>query len=192
MEFDKKNFKYLLLVICTTEKLIENADHIFSKNHSKDCTELKMLLPFTFAVDLVSKRKVEVRNGKIIVYCPLWSKILEVIFKYFLNLEMKLLMKCKVLKEVIYNLEDDRIRQIIKRFTNMLKGTMSKEIKVPVHRGSINVLSQLFPPCMANLHQILRRTHRLSYESRYAKFEFSILILNHFSEMLNFQEKKNY
>lgn len=119
------------------------------------------------------------KEGKVYLDCGQWKKILEIIFYHIPKLELSLLENSEELREAIKNSEDDRIRQIMKRFLNMLTGNMCKNT-VPIK--SIDLDSQYFPPCMANLHQILKRTHRLSYDSRYSRFSLNFIS---FSE--NFQ-----
>lgn len=166
--FYEKELQMLNLVLDTTSNLVLNGLHIFGDSHSEQCEELTMTLPFTFLPELVGKRKVEVNLGRVRFTCGQWRIIAEVAYSHFLELELHLLKRSKNIRQVIYSLEDDRLRQVIKRFTNVLKGRRYIGGMVPLKAEDIDSASRCFPPCMANLHQVLRRAHRLSYESRYA------------------------
>ncbi|KAK6626788.1 hypothetical protein RUM44_009265 [Polyplax serrata] len=165
--FYEKELQMLNLVLDTTSNLVLNGLHIFGDSHSEQCEELTMTLPFTFLPELVGKRKVEVNLGRVRFTCGQWRIIAEVAYSHFLELELHLLKRSKNIRQVIYSLEDDRLRQVIKRFTNVLKGRRYIGGMVPLKAEDIDSASRCFPPCMANLHQVLRRAHRLSYESRY-------------------------
>lgn len=114
-------------------------------------------------ISLVSKREVEVKNGKAKVYCGKWKMFLEDIFRYLIEIEFTAI-GCHV-RKLFDEMEDDRIRQIITRASNRLNGIPYISGKV-ISIDNIDEESQLFPPCMAALHQNLRQNHRLSYDSR--------------------------
>ena len=171
-KLSKRKFNRLRLILDIIDMIIKNYEHVFVDEHVEECEEFNIILPFYFPLNLISKRQVELCNGKAIVPCNHWKKIVEMIYSNFLQIEMKLIEKCNEIDNVIYNGEDDRIRSVIRRFDVLLNGKINKNLTCtittkPVKAHEIDSHSQFFPPCMSNLHQILRRTHRLSYESRY-------------------------
>jgi len=142
-----------------------------------ECHHYKLLLPFTFCRRLVSERTVEIVKGTAKLYCCLWRNLMLDVFDSLLELEIE---RLKPLARILVSGEDDRIRRLLSTCAARLGGSSGVSYSSLLPQ-QVDHVSRFFPPCMANLHKILRQTHRLSFDSRYLHLILVALLLLTFS-----------
>lgn len=141
------------------------AKHIFRLNHKQECNKFHLILPFRLVSGLVAKRKVEISEGKVTIPCGLWNYVLQEVFHDIMEFEIQFFKNFNLLQYIICETEDDRLRRVIDNCMRNMSGYVKLRENI-LTADDIDNECQYFPPCIANLHQILRKTHRLSYESR--------------------------
>lgn len=160
----KPSFIEPLQLLCQHLMLKDTAQHVFAQSHHYNCTAHNISLNFKHCLQLISKRLVELQNGVATLPCGLWMQYL--IHLYGLNLKNRLInTNLETLKS------DPRIMELLAKLRNDL----------PINNSSTNILlsreidktSKFFPPCMLNLHQSLRKSHRLSHAQR---FHYSLFL----------------
>lgn len=158
--------KTIFIIVHVLETVEARIEHVFDESHSSECHYSKILLPFNFPRTMVANRTVELVKGKAHVYCGVWKMLLEDVFYQLLDIEFNFLAENKLIRKAIFEGEDDRLRRIVQDCAEQLGGEPAFSNQ-KLTLDDVDEVSRFFPPCMANLHQILRRTHRLSYDSRY-------------------------
>ncbi|KAI5634236.1 eukaryotic and archaeal DNA primase, large subunit domain-containing protein [Phthorimaea operculella] len=147
-----------LQILCQHLVLKDVAHHICSTAHDRDCCKHNIKLHFKHCLSFVAKRQVEVQNGNVILPCGKWKQYLAQLF--MTNLKYRL-SKCNLspLKS------DPRVMEILAKLKNelpVIRRNMGELLS-----KEVDITSKLFPPCMLNLHQYLRRKHRLSHTQRF-------------------------
>lgn len=145
--------------------ILSDLDHAFDGQHKDTCQEKCIKLPFRIPLKLLSKREIDVQKGVALIPCCKWKKLLEDVFKFFLNAEVVKIKNSKVIRMLLDVVEEDRIRRIVRKCVDIMTVKACTDYHL-TDRCVIDEESRFFPPCMANLHQILRQSHRLLFESR--------------------------
>lgn len=160
----KPTFIEPLQVLCQHLMLKDTAQHIVSQSHYNRCNIHNISLNFKYCLTLIGKRQVELQNGVAVLPCGLWIQYLIHLFS--VNL------KNRIVKTNLVMLKSDpRIMELLAKLRNDL----------PLSNTNTNILlsreidstSEYFPPCMLNLHQSLRKSHRLSHAQR---FHYSLFL----------------
>lgn len=150
-------FVYSLQVLCQHLMLKEVAQHI-NTICGNNCTVHKISLNFKQCLPLVARRQVELKHGKAIICCGTWKQYLLILFSENLRNSIR-----------TTNLEplksDPRIMTLLKKVKSefTLVGTNTNTLL----SKNVDAASTSFPPCMLNLHQSLRKKHRLSHSQRF-------------------------
>lgn len=156
-----------LKTLCEHLIIKDLAQHVCSPNHASECSTHSVKLHFKHCLPFIAKRQVELHNGIASVPCGKWKQFMNILFST--NLSQRLI------NTNLSSLGMDP------RLSNLLV-KLSKEITTMTSRNySSNVLfsrnvdneSSFFPPCMLNLHQQLRKKHRLSHTQR---FHYSLFL----------------
>lgn len=150
-----------LEILCRHLMLKELAQHINTPSHNTKCLQHNIYMNFKFCLPFVANREVEIKNGIATITCGRWIEFFKQIFDT--NLRVKLdLQKMNTLRS------DPRIVDLV---TRLLNGKFPLETKYfeahTLVSSSVNNEMKYFPPCMMNLHMILRKKHRLSHDQRF-------------------------
>lgn len=146
-----------LQILCQHLMLKDLAQHICS-SHKNECNFYKIQLNFSHCLSFIAKREVELGNGTAFLPCGKWKQYLVTLFSN--NLKQRLQKT-----DLVALKSDPRIIELIQRvrqdFPQSARDStilLSKEVDNKVKH---------FPPCMFNLHQSLRKKHRLSHSQRF-------------------------
>ncbi|CAH0399042.1 unnamed protein product [Chilo suppressalis] len=150
-----------LKISCEHLILKDVAHHICLESHKFDCKVHNICLNFKYCLPLVAKREVELKNGVAFIPCSKWKQFLTILF--FMNLSQRL---NKTNVEVLVS--DPRILDLLDK----LKGQINPLLRINhsrqvLYSTQVDKQSQNFPPCMLNLHQQLRKRHRLPHTQRF-------------------------
>lgn len=152
-----------LQVLCQHLMLKDLAQHICS-SHSSNCSVHSISLNFKQCLYLVARRQVELTNGMAIIPCGRWKQYLISLFRENLVNRIKNT-DATPLKS------DSRIMELLYKIKNEFN--FSKDMTNVLLSKNVDTASTHFPPCMLNLHQNLRRRHRLSHTQR---FHYSLFL----------------
>lgn len=139
------------------------AQHLCS-THSNSCSVYSINLNFKQCLQLVARRQVEIKNGVAVIPCGRWNQYLISLFRQ--NLVNR------INKTNVTPLKSDsRIMELLHKIKKDF--TFSKDMINVLLSKNVDSASMFFPPCMLNLHQNLRRRHRLSHTQR---FHYSLFL----------------
>lgn len=152
-------FIHPLQLLCQHLSIKNIAQHI-CMTHSKECIAHTISLNFKHCLSLVAKRQVELKNGMVSLPCGKWKEYLAHLFltnlKYRINTT---------------NLEplkgDPRILEFLHKLKRELFPFVTRGTSGMLLSNEVDIASKFFPPCMLNLHQNLRKRHRLSHSQRF-------------------------
>ncbi|XP_066264384.1 uncharacterized protein [Branchiostoma lanceolatum] len=129
---------------------------------SEEMTFLKV--PFQYALQLISLRRVCVHKGFAYVHCIYLPDVVANIFEECLRIGIELARK------VVLSLSDPRMQEMFRllRLQFFEDGCRGDEGVVfdTISPHEVDRLVDFFPPCMAHLHRTLRHKHRLKHFSR--------------------------
>ncbi|GFY55671.1 DNA primase large subunit [Trichonephila inaurata madagascariensis] len=152
--FIQKSYKSILesLVIVAQELNVESGKKVLK-------------VPFTAALKFVEKRIYTLNAGYVQVPIHAVKPLLAQIFEEVLIQGLNQIANSHCIQELRdhrmqYMLKE--IKQWFKSFTNAPSPILNNIIR----EENLNLESERFPPCMANLHMLLRRNHRLQHNSR--------------------------
>ncbi|XP_075976076.1 DNA primase large subunit-like [Anticarsia gemmatalis] len=146
-----------LEVLCQHLMLKEVAQHVCS-TCVNNCTVHKISVNFKSCLPLVARRQVELRNGIAEIPCSRWKQYLVMLFSQ--NLKNRLNNTgFETLKS------DPRIMGLLAEIRNNY--TLVEDKTNVLKSKDVDKTSLYFPPCMLNLHQSLRKKHRLSHSQRF-------------------------
>lgn len=158
-------FMHPLQLLCQ-HLTIKNIAHHICTSHSNECVTHTMSLNFKHCLSLVAKRQVELKNGKVSLPCGKWKEYLTHLFLTSLKYRIK-----------ATNLEslksDPRILELLHKLKRELYPFITRSGTDMLLSKNVDIVSKLFPPCMLNLHQNLRKRHRLSH---FQRFYFSLFL----------------
>lgn len=116
-------------------------------------------------------RDVELSNGIALIPCGKWTQLLSCSFMESLKFGMQQL---SASNSYHFIWQDDRVRYLLRVLKARVKLPTSLAFNnTTILAKDINHISALFPPCMKNLHTILRIRHRLSH---YSRFYYSLFL----------------
>ncbi|KAM3967102.1 LOW QUALITY PROTEIN: DNA primase large subunit [Aphomia sociella] len=148
-----------LLLLCQHLKLKDLAQHICSASHSVECSNHFIQLSFQHCLQFVAKRQVDLKNGIVYLPCGKWKQYLIILFT--MNLKFRINNT---------NLDplrgDPRIKDLLQKVKRYTVKESNCDTNALASKDVDNV-SARFPPCMLNLHQNLRKRHRLSHSQRF-------------------------
>ncbi|KAJ8718859.1 hypothetical protein PYW07_016415 [Mythimna separata] len=152
-----------LQVLCQHLMLKDIAQHICA-SHSSNCSVHNISLHFKQCLHLVARRQVEITNGVATIPCGRWKQYLISLFREnLLN---------RINKTDVTPLKSDsRIMELLRKMRKEFP--LSKDMTKVLLSRDVDSVSTFFPPCMLNLHQNLRRRHRLSHTQR---FHYSLFL----------------
>lgn len=120
---------------------------------------------------MVAKRELQLEKGNVLTPCGKWKQFLHCFAEDFYLNEVFKMKSSPMIKEFM---SDDRLieikKEVVRIFYSNSQHSTSKETIRP---DDIKELHKLFPPCMANLYNNLKKNHRLSH---YARFNFSLFL----------------
>ncbi|XP_049693210.2 DNA primase large subunit-like [Helicoverpa armigera] len=152
-----------LQVLCQHLMLKEVAQHMCAA-HRYDCAKHNIRIHFKQCLHLVAKRQVEITNGVAVIPCGKWYQYLMSLFRQNLVNRIK--------KTDLAPLKSDsRIMELLYKIKKQY--TFSKQMSNKLLSKDVDSASTYFPPCMLNLHQNLRKRHRLSHTQR---FHYSLFL----------------
>ncbi|CAH0582902.1 unnamed protein product [Chrysodeixis includens] len=146
-----------LQVLCQHLVLKDVAQHICT-SHKNHCNLHSIKLHFKQCLSLVAKRQVELTNGFAIIPCGRWKQYMTMLFKENLIRKIKY-------TDVTSLKSDPRIMELLYKVKKEF--SLSKDSTNILLSKDVDVTSTFFPPCMLNLHQNLRRRHRLTHSQRF-------------------------
>ncbi|XP_028174309.1 DNA primase large subunit-like [Ostrinia furnacalis] len=153
--------------LCEHMTVKDLAQHVCSPTHSVQCSVHKISLPFRHCLSFIAKRQVELQNGIAFITCGRWKQFLILLFCTNLN---ERLFKTKIGALEI----DPRISELMLKVKREIRPLLSSKYDTNVLLSkNVDSVSSLFPPCMLNLHQCLRKKHRLSHMQR---FHYSLFL----------------
>lgn len=153
--------------LCRKLIIKQVAQHVFAKDHSFHCNSYKLEVHFTHCLPLISKRRVELNNGKAYIPCGIWKIFFKILFDSHLNEKFQNIYQNDFLKT------DPRWREIICKLIHSSQFSNSKNTIKTISHKDVDKESTFFPLCMKNLHNILRKKHRLSHDER---FRYSLFL----------------
>nr|XP_034828481.1 DNA primase large subunit-like [Maniola hyperantus] len=147
-----------LRILCQHLMLRDMAHHICSVC-CENCSLHSFKVDFKHCLAFVAKRQVTLRKGSALIPCSKWNTYLIQLFN-------------TNLKHRLYKTDLDSLRND-PRITDLHR-KVGKDCS-PLNRHNISILkseevdatSRQFPPCMLNLHQHLRKKHRLTHDQRF-------------------------
>ncbi|KAK3912830.1 DNA primase large subunit [Frankliniella fusca] len=150
------------------EKIVKGCGlcQVFSKVHSLNCSKISISVPFTLCLPMVGSRMVDLKGGFALVPCGRWISLLSCVFTDHIKFGLEQLLQSESC-QVIW--DDDRMKhlfQIIKQKPDF-HGSAAEPNTMALLAKEIDEKSMIFPPCMKNMHSILRYRHRLSHSSRF-------------------------
>ncbi|XP_059054583.1 uncharacterized protein LOC131848675 [Achroia grisella] len=147
-----------LLLMSRHLMLKDLAQHICASSHCTECTNHYIQLHFRHCPQLIAKRQVELRNGIAHLPCGKWKQYL--IQLYSMNLRYRINNT---------NLEplrsDPRLIDVLHKVKGHIK--VDNVLNSKLCSKDVDKILDYFPPCMSNLHQTLRKKHRLSHTQRF-------------------------
>ncbi|XP_049870753.1 DNA primase large subunit-like [Pectinophora gossypiella] len=149
-----------LQVLCRHLMLKDIAQHICSSTHSNDCAFHSISIHFKHCLPFVARRSVELDNGLAILPCGVWKQYLMHLFTTNL--------RNRINKSNLSGLKSDpRVMEILMKIKHELPIVIMNTGEHKLTSQTVDVSSRYFPPCMLNLHQYLRKKHRLSHSQRF-------------------------
>lgn len=156
---DVPQFIIPLQLLCQ-RLIIKNIAHHVCTLHNNECVRHEICLNFKDCLSLVAKRQVELKNGIVSLPCGKWKEYLTHLF--LTNLKYRI---------STTNLEplkgDPRILELLQKIKRELFPFATKSGADMLLSSKVDIASKFFPPCMLNLHQSLRKRHRLSHHQRF-------------------------
>lgn len=146
-----------LQVISQHLVLKDVAQHICA-SHNINCNFYSIRLNFRQCLSFVAKRQVELSNGFAIIPCGRWKQYMTILYRENIMRRMKH-------TDVTPLKSDPRIMELLHKVRNEIAA--SKDKTNILLSKNVDVTSTYFPPCMLNLHQNLRRRHRLTHSQRF-------------------------
>ncbi|XP_030031078.2 DNA primase large subunit-like [Manduca sexta] len=146
-----------LHIICQHLVLKYIAQHI-SQKHSNECDMYNIKVHFKHCLSFVSRRQVELTKGVATVPCGLWKQYLMLLF--IKNLNQRLNTNLSPIQS------DPRIEELLHKINKIFIPNLNEKMNILKSRD-VDSASNLFPPCMLNLHRKLRQRHRLSHSQRF-------------------------
>ncbi|CAH1635543.1 unnamed protein product [Spodoptera littoralis] len=150
-------------ILCQHLMLKEVAQHICSV-HNSACTVHSIHVNFKQCLRLVARRQVELTNGVATIPCGRWLQYLITLFRENLINRINT-------TDVAPLKSDARIMELLHKIKKDYN--LSKVKPNVLLSRDVDSASRFFPPCMLNLHQNLRRRHRLSHTQR---FHYSLFL----------------
>lgn len=120
-----------------------------------------VLVPFQYCTTLVTKRKVNLKNGYVQISCEKWLDLMLAVFYTHMRIAVN---EMHYSKNVQVALADERIKNII---ASVCDDDYVKLASGVVLLSHIDRESTFFPLCMQNLQSILKKKHRLAHEERF-------------------------
>lgn len=129
----------------------------------------------------MSKRKIHLCKGNAKIFCCNWKEALHEIF------ECVLIHNVARLRSNVFTMnyiqEDQRITSLFKEIKHIYMKFRSNESYIDVNEQSLKVIkydqvdkeSEYFPPCISNVHKLLKKIHRLKHNDR---FYYSLFLKN--------------
>lgn len=156
-----------LATLCEHLTVKDLAQHVCSSNHNNECSIHNISLHFKHCLSLVAKRQVELRNGTAFISCGQWKQFLTILFCTNLNQRLS--------NTNLTSLNmDPRMSDLLVKLRRQITPVNSLNSSTNILLSkNVDSMSLLFPPCMLNLHQQLRRKHRLSHTQR---FHYSLFL----------------
>lgn len=152
-------FIYPLQILCQ-HLTIKTIAHHMCTSHINECVTHSINLNFKHCLFLIAKRQVELKNGMVSLPCGKWKEYLMHLFltnlKYRINTT-----NLDPLKT------DPRILELLYKLKNELLPFLTRTSSDILISNKVDTVSKFFPPCMLNLHQNLRKRHRLSHTQRF-------------------------
>ena len=168
-----KYYKFLqsLVIVCQKFSQCDWANHLFGGEHFHSCEAYCIEVPFTMCLPMMQKREVEIKQGIATIPCGKWQPFLVCMFQIHLQFGLDQLRTSGILEAA---LQDNRVQYL----TEVYRGssglfTQRNDGVCSLKAQDIDTESNLFPPCMATLHKILRQRHRLSHDAR---FHYSLFL----------------
>ncbi|XP_026286560.1 DNA primase large subunit-like isoform X1 [Frankliniella occidentalis] len=140
--------------------------HVFTDAHPLNCNKFNLSVPFTYCLPMVRTRRVDLRGGLAVVPCSEWSTLLSCVFANHIKYGLQQLSHSRSY-QIIW--DDDRIKllyQIVKQQSGFYSSEEACSTMTLLAKD-VDGRSIFFPPCMKNMHKILRQRHRLSHLSRF-------------------------
>lgn len=148
-----------LRLLCQYLTIKKIAHHVCLQ-HFNECVTHTISLNFKHCLSLVAKRQVELKNGMVSLPCGKWKEYLTHLF--LTNLKHRInTTKLEPLKN------DPRLIELLNKFKKELFPFVTKSTTDILLSNEVDIVSKVFPPCMLNLHQNLRKRHRLSHSQRF-------------------------
>ncbi|KAF2887849.1 hypothetical protein ILUMI_18324, partial [Ignelater luminosus] len=137
--------------------------HVFNETHISDdkCKIFMLNVPFQYCTTLVTKRKVNLKNGYVQITCEKWLDLMLAIFYTYMKIAVN---EMHYSKNVQVALADERIKSII---ALVCADDYVKVTSSVILLSHIDSESKFFPLCMQNLHNVLKKKHRLAHEERF-------------------------
>lgn len=139
---------------------IKKLAHHICMSHSNDCVTHTISLNFKHCLPFIANRQVELKNGIVSLPCSKWKQYLTHLF--VTNL------KYRIYRTNLESLKSDpRILDLLLKLKRELYPFVNKSRTDILQSKQVDIMSKFFPPCMLNLHQSLRKKHRLSHSQRF-------------------------
>ncbi|XP_039750962.1 DNA primase large subunit-like [Pararge aegeria] len=147
-----------LRTLCQHLMLRDMAHHVCSLCNEK-CSLHSFTVKFKHCLTFIAKRQIVLKNGIAQIPCSKWKTYLVKLF----NTNLKNRMVNTDL-DVLRN--DPRITELLKKVVKVIRPLKRHNINI-LRSVEVDITSKMFPPCMFNLHQHLRNTHRLTHDQRF-------------------------
>ncbi|CAG9787405.1 unnamed protein product [Diatraea saccharalis] len=151
-----------LKTLCEHLMLQDLANHVCLESHKRNCNDHHIQLHFKHCLLFVAKREIDLKNGTAFIPCGKWKQFLIILFS--INLSYKLE------KSNVEALEfDPRISDLLNKLKSHIDPLLSNNHNnnYLLNSKRVDKESKNFPPCMLNIHEKLRKQHRLPHTERF-------------------------
>ncbi|KAI5730115.1 hypothetical protein M8J76_010244 [Diaphorina citri] len=160
-----------LKLFCKSLRIPQIAEHFLHGCNHK-CRSYHINVQFQTCLNLVGRRKVHMNKGIAKIFCCNWKEALHEIYEHFLLHNIEKLISNPYTSNYIQ--DDLRVILLFKeikytyiRFRSLDSFVENDHSLEQIKFDQVDKESEYFPPCISNVHKILKKIHRLKHNDRF-------------------------